>query len=130
MRTAINAAIIKNKKILLVRKERIWILPGGKIESRDKGSNINCLHREIEKEELPEIKLMNIWYYKNFQGKTPHKKEMLEVKVYFSEIQGNEMETGEEILESEWIGKRDISKYNVSDITKEIISSLKKDNYL
>ena len=30
MRTVINAAIIQDKKILLVKKKETWILPGGK----------------------------------------------------------------------------------------------------
>lgn len=130
MRTAINAAIIRDEKILLVKKKKVWILPGGKIEPCDNGSNINCLHREIEQKELPRVKLTNIWYYKNFYGKTPHKGEVLEAKVYFSEIQENERETAREILKSEWIGKRDISKYKISDITGKIIDSLKQDKYL
>jgi len=130
MRTAINAVIIRDKEILLVKKKRVWILPGGKPEPCDKRSYINCLHREIEKEELPGIKLINIWYYKTFQGITPHKGDELEARVYFAEIKGDEKTVGMEILKSEWVGGGNFSKYNLSDITNKIIDSLREDDYL
>ena len=82
MRTAINAAIIKEGKLLLVKKKNIWILPGGKPEPDEK--DLECLSREISVEELPGTKLCNIRYYKDFEGQTPHKGDTLRAKVYFA----------------------------------------------
>lgn len=129
MRTAISAAIIRNKKILLVEKKETWILPGGKPEPCDEGSSLNCLHREVE-EELPRIKMINIYYYKDFQGITPYTGDTLEARVYFVDIKGDERITGEEISKSKWMLYSEMPKYKLSDITQKIIDSLKKDEYL
>ncbi len=129
MRKAASVAIIKNKKILLVKKEKTWILPGGKPEPCDRRSAINCLHREIG-EELPRIRLVNISYYKNFQGVTPNTGDTLEARVYFSDFKGNEKITSNEISESKWFEVNEILKYKISDISMKIVESLKEENYL
>jgi ADP-ribose pyrophosphatase YjhB (NUDIX family) len=60
LRTAINAVIIEDGKILLVRKRQTWILPGGKPGINE--SDLECLCREI-REELSGTQLDNIRYY-------------------------------------------------------------------
>jgi len=129
MKEAVNAAIIRNKKILLVKKEKTWILPGGKPSPCDRGSSIDCLRRKISAE-LPSIKLNDIFYYKSFQGTTPPKREELDARVYLADFKGNEKITGEEISESKWLGIDEILKYKISDISLKIIDSLKEGEYL
>ena len=85
MRTAINAAIIKDKKLLLVRKKNTWILPGGKPESGE--NDLECLTREIN-EELSGTKIKDISFYREFKGKTPHKRDIINAKVYFAKLDG------------------------------------------
>lgn len=125
MRTAIGAAIIDERKILLVRKRQSWILPGGKPEPGE--SDIECLCREVS-EELSGTQLDNIRYYADFEGKTPHTGDILRAKVYFADIKGKLCQPAAEIAEYNWI--ENPSQYNLSDITSKIVDSLTKDGYL
>ena len=127
MRTAINAAIIKNDKILLVRKNFTWILPEGKPEREE--SDLECLCREID-EELSGTKIKNIKFYNQFEGRTPHKGDLLMARVYFANLDGElyPVREGDSISEVRWV--KDPSKYNLSEITSKIVSALKKDGYL
>ena len=125
MRTAIGAAIIDERKILLVRKRQSWILPGGKPEPDE--SDIECLCREVS-EELSGTQLDNIRYYGDFEGRTPHTRDILRAKVYFADIKGKLCQPATEIAEYNWI--ENPSQYNLSDITSKIIDSLTKDGYL
>jgi 8-oxo-dGTP pyrophosphatase MutT (NUDIX family) len=125
MRKAINLAVIENKKILLVKKNETWILPGGKPnypEERDE-----CvLFREFE-EELPKTNIEILNYYKSFIGKTPYKGDELEAKVYFGRV-NNLGNPSSEISDVKYINY--FSEYTLSDITIKIVNSLKRDNYL
>ena len=57
MRKAISGLVIRDEKLLLVRKNETWILPGGKPEKKE--SEIECLCREF-KEELPSVEIEDI----------------------------------------------------------------------
>ena len=57
MRKVIDIVTIRNNKILLVRKGKIWILPGGK-PKKDEGE-LQCLLREM-REELPFVNIKNL----------------------------------------------------------------------
>ena len=41
MQTVINAAIISHGQLLVLEKKDVWILPGGKVQEREKDSE--CL---------------------------------------------------------------------------------------
>ena len=125
MRTAIGAAIIDDGKILLVRKKQSWIFPGGKPESNE--SDIECLCREVG-EELSGTQLDKIRYYGNFEGRTPHTRDILRVRVNFADIKGELFKPAAEIGAYAWA--KDPNKYNLSDITSKIIDSLTIDGYL
>jgi len=127
MRTAIDAAIIKNSKLLLVRKELTWILPGGKPKIGE--NDLECLCREID-EELSGTKIKDIHFYNQFEGKTPHKGDLLRAKVYFANIDGQlySVRNGDSISEVKWVNN--FSQYNLSDITSKIVSSLQQDRYI
>lgn len=125
MRTAIGAVIIKDGKILLVRKRQSWILPGGKPQPNE--PDLECLCREV-KEELSGTQLDNIQYYGEFEGITPHKKDILKTRVYLADIKGKIYKPNMEIEEYKWI--KDANKYNLSDITSKIVDSLRKDKLL
>lgn len=125
MRKAIGAAIIKDKKILLVKKGQVWILPGGKPNPGE--SDLECLLREI-KEELSGTEAENPRYYKRFEGITPHKKDVLEVFVYFADVKGEIGRPSSEIGDRAWLDDKKV--YNLPDITVRIIDSLVKDGYI
>jgi 8-oxo-dGTP diphosphatase len=125
MRIAIDAAIINDGKILLVKKNETWILPGGKPEGNE--SEIECLCREV-RQELSGTELSNINYYHDFEGITPNKKDILKAKVYFADIKGALGQPSAEISECKWIDYP--YKYNLSEITSKIIDSLMYDGHL
>ena len=124
---AINADIIQDRKLLLVRKKETWILPGGKPEIDEK--DLECLCREID-EELSGTKIKDIQFYNQFDGRTPHKGDILRAKVYFANIDGQlySVRDGDSISEVTWVNN--FSQYSLSDITSKIVNSLQQNNYL
>lgn len=123
MRKAINLAVIDGKKILLVKKDDVWILPGGKPIWNE--SDYGCLIREIGEELGAKIILKN--YYSSFIGKTPHTGDELESRVYFGDLTGSINPSGE-ISGARFVNN--FSDYPISEITKKIINSLRRDYYL
>lgn len=125
MEKAVSGLTIRERKILLVRKNGKWILPGGKIEQKE--SDIECLCREFQ-EELPGTKIEDIRYYNSFRGKAPHKKYSIKMDVYFVDISENIGRVSKEIDSAEWV--ENFSDYNISGITKKIINKAVEDKYL
>lgn len=130
----INAAIIKDNRILLVGKKyetgiEHLILPGGKKE--DTENDLECLTREVG-EELSGAKIkINPNFYRLFTGNTPTGKKA-SVKVYFAElINGREIKTSNEISSAMWAEYNlAIHQKNLSDITRAVLNTLNKDKYL
>lgn len=124
MRKAIGVAIIKNGCILLVRKKKAWILPGGKPEAGE--SDVQCLFREV-KEELPQLDLQNLRYFSVFVGITPHKGDELCAEVYLAKADG-EITPSAEVNKAKWV--KNPEEYNLSDITRKIVLSLRQNGHL
>ncbi|HEV8290109.1 MAG TPA: NUDIX domain-containing protein [Candidatus Norongarragalinales archaeon] len=122
---AINAAIIHDGRILLVRKKQIWILPGGKPEPNE--SDFDSLRREV-REELSGTELENFRFYREFEGITPHKQDLLKARVYFADISGQLGRPSGEIDDSDWIAH--LGEQSLSNITSKIVDSLARDGYL
>jgi 8-oxo-dGTP diphosphatase len=125
MKTAVNAAIIKHKRILLVKKKDIWILPGGKLEEDE--SHLECLARKM-REELSGTEIFVDRYYHSFEGQTPHTNTPLKAYVYLARLKGRLGEPSSEISEAEFV--RNFKDYQVSAVTKEIIDAFTKEGYL
>lgn len=125
MRKAVNVAVIKDNKLLLVRKKQTWILPGGKPMENEPDKN--CLIREIN-EEIPGTSIKILDYFEKFSGKTPHKKDILYAEVYFGKLIGNLGKPSMEINDVKFIHPSE--NYNFSDITQKIIKSLINEGYL
>lgn len=124
MRVAISAIILKEGKILLVKKRETWILPGGKPE-RDE-SDLDCLAREIN-EELSGAELTTAVYFGEFEGMTPHKFDLLINRVYLAEIDIEQPVSTAEIKAIAWTDRP--KDYNLSDITLKIVNSLAEKGY-
>ena len=132
---AINAAIIKRNRILLVEKDygngkSLVILPGGKVENGE--GDLECLAREI-REELCGVKVkINPKLYRQFRGKTPSSNMEIGVRVYFAKlIGGDNVRCSEEISAVAWTEyELAIAQQNLSPITREIVNSLRRDKYL
>jgi 8-oxo-dGTP pyrophosphatase MutT (NUDIX family) len=127
MKTVIDGVSIQDKRILLVKKRDTWILPGGKVEEFEREED--CLVREF-KEELPGIGISIKEFYKSFNGITPFTKREVLVKVFFIEIIGEDISSSAEISGSQFFTKEELGSIKISDITKEILNDLKKNNYL
>ncbi len=82
MGNIINAAIIQDRKVLLVKEKDKWILPEGRPVNGE--SEPGCLMRELYSF-LPETKISNLTYYESFNSMVP-KNEPIVTKTYFGEI--------------------------------------------
>ena len=69
-------------------------------------------------------------FYKSFRGITPFTKKEVLVEIFFVEIIGNDISSSAEILDSKFFKKEELELIKVSDITRDILSSLEKDGYL
>ncbi len=127
MRNAISAIVIKDGKLLVVKKNKTWILPGGKPELGE--TDLGCLCREIQ-EELPGVKLVKSKYYGNFQGQAPHKRDVLNARAYFAEVIGEPSRVGEGDTISDFAWVNNFQEYNLSNITSKIVNSLRQGHYL
>ena len=126
MRINACAAIVDNKELLLVKNPTgLWILPGGELGPEE--DNIDCIIREIG-EELSGTRVTDLSSYKTFNGITPNSKRDLEVRVYHARIFGSLKCFSSEIRGMGYFGYGKCS--DASDITKEIMKSLKEDRYI
>lgn len=130
MTEVVGAILIKKSQLFLVNNRGNWALPGGKKEIGEQ--DLECLIREINEEFagtviIPEKCLP----YKIFQGVSPRNRTPLSLRTYFCEIAGkiaSPSDPERDILDVQWIS--DFSSYNLSDLTKDVVQSLRSDGYL
>jgi 8-oxo-dGTP pyrophosphatase MutT (NUDIX family) len=127
MNIGVYGILRKENKILFVKNDTHWILPGGK--PHDEENSYMCLEREF-KEELSGTEINIKKFYGFFQGKTSNSKKDLGAHVYFCDLVGELGKPSSEIKDSSWIGKEYFFNYNVYPLNKDIFESLVKDKYL
>lgn len=125
------AIVIKNKRLLLVRKEKHFLLPGGKLIGSE--TEEECLVREFS-EELPklEINLETLRFFKKIAGTASRKGYKLFASVYFADVKGRITHGKEsEINKSRWVGAGDIEDAdNVSDVVRKVAKYLTLQGYM
>lgn len=126
MLTAIGLAAIEDDAILLVLKKGVWILPGGKPSHNE--SDTTCLAREIG-EELPEASFTIGECYGDFEGITPHGNEMICVTVFLGTVSGD-ITPAAEISDARRFTKDELAEVPTSEITRQIIAALIRDEIL
>ncbi|GEM_PF-992213 len=113
-------ALDGHRRLLMVRKKGIWILPGGKIETGE--SELICLIREI-KEELPRAQLRWFAEGKEFFGQAPFGNHSIAVKTHFIEISGC-IEVANEIEAAEFVNAKQIGNYPMSQVMADVVAHL------
>ena len=126
MKKIVGVIDIQECKLLINTKDQIWTLPGGKVE--DGESDLEALTREV-KEELSDSKLTEPIFYKSFEGISPRNKSQIDVRTYFGKVVGTLKPTSE-IIDVRRASYEEMQNYNLSNLTREIVNSLKKDGYL
>ncbi|AOM42450.1 NUDIX hydrolase [Xenorhabdus hominickii] len=118
------AIIVKNKKLLVVRKHKTsaYISPGGKIEGNE--SQIECLTREIQ-EEIG-VTFTNPIHFSVDYSKSIFEDELIEINSWLIEIKGNPSPCSE-IVDLKWITSKESEQIQIGSIFKDnIIPKLKK----
>lgn len=101
----VGGIIIKNKKVLVVRKKTKenfpeFIIPGGKRETGE--TDVETLQREIQEE--VNLKVVKAEYVDGYEDIAIFEKVPIVVKVYLCEVEG-EVNVDNEIKEFCWIDK-------------------------
>lgn len=123
MKTTSNIVVTRNGMVLLVCRNEVWILPGGKHQPGEPDEE--CLLRECS-EELPSSLIVIGHRIGTFQGITPHSKQPVEARAFFgtlTTVTGN-IEVGAEIDRCGWFTKQELENIPVSEPTMKILESL------
>jgi len=124
MQKVISIAAVKNGKLLLVKKQDVWILPGGKVKEGE--SDFQCIHREL-REELPNLKAYIGRFYTTFKGASSIRKYPISLKIYFAEVSGK-IDPASEISDAKWISNP--YDYKISEPTQKCVKYLYKRGHL
>ena len=118
------------RELLLVKKEDLWILPGGKLESHE--TDVECLTREF-KEELPLLHITRVGdLFGVFMGITPHSYREIKEIVYWITAKGSitpSKSLKEKIKETQFVSFSKLADTRLSELTNRIVSSLVKGGY-
>jgi len=120
--------VIENRNVLVVEKKGKYILPGGKPVSKDE-SESEILKREF-REELSGTGILVDLYYRDFMGISPNSKRHILTKNYFCYPLEKIGEPSAEITYKKWVNSSNLSDLIFSDITKDVLVSLIKDNLI
>jgi len=129
MEKVVNMIVIVGRRSILltrIREGDFWTLPGGRAE---KGESLKVALRRETDEELPNVTILELIPYKKFKGITPHSKVEVIVSTFFAGIRGS-IEPGAELTGATFSLSQSLKELNLTNITKDIIKSLKKDGYL
>ena len=122
---AICLIALENEKILLIKKQNFWILPGGHPEEKEE--NLKCLERNLA-EQLPCLRIVDPTFFGGFFGKSAFDSYRLEALTYKAKISG-EIVPGEN-FSSHWFNNEELEKAMLSEITHKVITSLREQKRL
>ena len=119
----IASVIIKDGKVLIAQRGKNdslygkWEFPGGKME--DGETETECLARELF-EELGIHAIIDSYICSSF---FEHKGQSMEMRAYFVYEYSGEIVLTEH-LETRWVGKEELSSYDMPDPDKPIVEKL------
>lgn len=127
MRHIVNAAVIRDDCLLLVKEKgrAVWTLPGGEMKPDE--TEEECLAREID-EELAGVGRRKIFrYFQRVEGVSPGRKDVISVSVYLAELAGH-VGAGSDVDNVVWAFNPML--YPLSDVTWKIVNLLRREKYL
>jgi len=128
MRYGVYGAVIKEGRLLFVKNDSHYILPGGK-PNEDDGSEKETLRREFS-EEISGTRVRIGKYYGTFRGKTPNSGKDIEARVYLCELEGEVGKPSAEITDVVWVGREDVGNYEIAQVSLNVFNSLDEEGYL
>ncbi len=130
MRKTITGVFIKENKILLVKKNYHWMIPGGKPNEGE--SPLETLAREIGIEELPgtEMDLTSAQYYGHFDGISPNKRLPTRTELYIVKEFGKIGKPSAEISDADWFSYIEANNLQLTEAAIKALNSLRDKSYL
>jgi len=123
----VHGIYIENKSLLVLKKGKEYIFPGGK---RNLGElDKKCLEREVS-EELSDSKIIVGKYYKTFFGIKQNSKMDLIDKTYFIYFENFIGEPSAEINEKRFVNSKNLPNLNLTEISRKILTSLIKEGLI
>lgn len=123
----VSAAIIRDGRLLLVKKNGVHIPPGGKPKTGE--NDEDCLRREI-REELSDTEVLTLTPYKSFRGLSISGRNEIEAVIYRTDINGELGRPSGEIDDYAWVLYSSIcTKYRVSQATIRMAVDLHRDKF-
>ena len=129
MEKVVNVVSLRNGRILLLHKQDIWILPGGKIQNGE--GDFEAFQREA-REEMGKVEFRLSHLYGVYIGITPHSSLMVNVRVYIGEIDPPSVYPSNEIDGAVWVrdDETSLNEFRLSEITRRVIDSLRENGIL
>lgn len=127
MNKVVSGVCIVDNALLLVRKRKTWILPGGKIEPDLDKDQESCLKRECLEE--MQANVIPKGFLGNYRGITPHSRNKVMVSAWFMNVLSNPFASSE-IKEARFFKADELSGLTVSDVTQKVCTKLFKDGLL
>jgi hypothetical protein len=125
MQHNVAAAIVDDKRILLVNTKHVWHLPNGALRS---GVNqIDVLTEAVERD-LCGTGLEWIRHYRDFVGFTRKERHPFVTHVYLADVKGGIRGVSGEVREYQRC-EYGLAR-NVSDVTGKVVEALRIDGYL
>ncbi|MEX2017047.1 MAG: hypothetical protein WD876_01090 [Candidatus Pacearchaeota archaeon] len=131
MQKAINAIVLRKEKVLLLKRNQIWVLPGAYYGEKD--NPIDVFVREF-RNEFNGADITVEKFYKKFIGKNYYTGDWFESHVYFARLKQPDFElisSSRDIFDVKFTSYFESTNgMHLSDIAGKVADSLRKNNFI
>ncbi len=127
MYSGVSGIVVEGKKVLLVKRDNSWTLPGGKYSFEKKGDE-DCLKQEFYNELGGVCPLLDS-YYRTFYWLEENGEKNVS-RSYFCKLIGEISFSVGEIRDYGFFDTKKAKELNISGITKKALDFLVKDNLI